>query len=217
MADSSIGNVKEALAGVFLIAACVILKPVFRSWYSKWGTTGTEPTQDLPGDEYVSHSRGGYTQAIDVKAPANSVWSWVVQVGQDKVGFYSYELLENIIGCNIHNADRILTEHQDIKTGDRLIMHPKAPVVPVIIVEPTEVLGYGGKQDENTANVWIFHLNEREGITRLISRWSFDYKPGLFNIIIYNCLIEPIAAVMQRKMLLGIKKRAETTTGVHQI
>ena len=137
----------------------------------------------------------------------------MVQIGQDKAGFYSYELLENMIGCNIHNANRILTEHQDIKTGDRLIMHPKAPAVPVIIVEPQGALVYGGRQDENTANVWIFHLNEKEGITRLISRWSFDYKPGLFNTIIYNWLIEPIAAVMQRKMLLGIKKRAETATG----
>jgi hypothetical protein len=209
MADSAIGKIGEAVAGACLIAACVMLRPLFRPWYSRWGTTSAELTRELPGDEYVSCSHGGYTQAIDIEAPADSVWSWVVQIGQDKAGFYSYELLENMIGCNIHNADRILTEYQDIKIGNRLIMHPKAPLVPVIIVKPGEALVYGGKQDENTANVWIFQLNEKQGVTRLISRWSFGYKPGLFNIIAYNCLIEPIAAVMQRRMLLGIKKRAE--------
>ena len=131
-------------------------------------------------------------------------------MGQDKAGFYSYELLENMIGCNIHNADHILNEYQDIKVGDRLIMHPRAPTVPVIIVKPTESLVYGGKQDENTANVWVFNLDKKKETTRLITRWSFDYKPGLFNKAVYNWLIEPIAAVMQRKMLLEVKKLAET-------
>ncbi len=202
----------DGTAGFLLIAACVILRPLLRPWYSKWGTSSSENTRNLPGDEYVPHLRGGYTQAIDIQASAERVWPWVVQIGQDKAGFYSYELLENMVGCNIHNADRILTEHQEIKIGDVLILHPKAPAVPVTIVKPGEALVYGDRQDENTANVWIFYFEEKEGITRLTSRWSFDYKPGLSNFIIYNCLIEPIAAVMQRKMLLGIKQRAERET-----
>ena len=85
MADSAVAKVGEAIAGAFLIVACVILRPLFRPWYSRWGTTSTELTQSLPGDEYVSHSRGGYTQAIDIRAPANSVWSWGVQIGQDRI------------------------------------------------------------------------------------------------------------------------------------
>jgi hypothetical protein len=118
MADSAISKVLEAVAGACLIATCVILRPLFRPWYSKWGATSAELTRQLPGDKYVSRSRGGYTQAIDIEVPTDSVWPWVVQIGQDKAGFYSYELLENIIGCNIHNAGHILTEHQDIKVGD---------------------------------------------------------------------------------------------------
>jgi len=86
-----------------------------------------------------------------------------------------------MIGCNIHNADHIINEYQDIKVGDELIMHPKAPAVPVIIVKPAESLVYGGKQDENTANVWVFNLDKKGETTHLITRWSFDYKPGLFN------------------------------------
>jgi len=210
MAGRLIRKVKEALSGMFLIAGCVFLRPVFHSWYAKWGTTSTDISRKLPGDEYISCFHGGYTQAIDINAPPGSVWPWIVQMGQDKAGFYSYEFLENMIGCNIHNSDRILGEYQDIKVGDMLIMHPKAPTVPVIVVKPTESLVYGGKQDENTANVWVFNLDKKKETTHLITRWSFDYKPGLFNKAIYNWLIEPIAAVMQRKMLLEVKKLAET-------
>ena len=210
MADNTVGKTVEAIAGAFLITACIIFRPLLRPWYSRWGATGAEITQSLPGDEYVPHSRGGYTQAIDIKASANSVWPWLVQIGQGKGGFYSYELLENMIGCNIHNADRILPEHQDIKVGDKVVMHPKAPLMPVTAIEPGKVLVYGGRQDENTANTWVFFISEEDGLTRLISRWAFNYKPGFVNKVAYNWLLESIAAVMQRKMLLGIKKRAET-------
>ena len=207
--NSYAGKLFESTGGAFLIACCMILRPLFHRWYSTWGTTDDEVTMTLPGDEYVARFRGGYTQAIDIRAPAQSVWPWIVQIGQDKGGYYSYELLENLAGCNIHNADRILPEFQELKPGDDLVMHPKAPKVPVVIVEPERALVYGGKQDQDTANVWVFYLEEKEGNTRLISRWSFDYKPALFNRIVYNGLIEPIAAVMQRRLLMGVKQRAE--------
>ena len=128
---------------------------------------------------------------------------------KEKVEVYSYELLENMVGCDIHNADRILPYCQDIKAGDVLVMHPEAPTVPVSIVEAGKILVYGGKVDDTTANVWTFFLQEGNGVTRLITRWAFDYRPVIANRIVYSWLLEPIDAVMQRKMLLGIRKRAE--------
>jgi len=199
----------EALGAAIIIAACVVLRPLLRSWYARWGATGDETTMKLPGDEFVPKPRGGYTQAIGIKAPAASVWPWVAQTGQGRGGYYSYELLENIVGCDIHNADRILPEYQDIKVGDSIVMHPRAPVLPVQVVEPGRALVCGGKQDKDTANIWIFYIDSKDGITRLVSRWSFQYKPVLINRIAYDFLIEPIAAVMQRKMLMTIKKLAE--------
>ncbi len=210
MLENTLGKITEAIAGMFLIVACIALRPLLRKWYSRWGATPDEVVQNLPGDEYVPHRRGGYTQAISIKAPAGAVWRWLVQVGQDKGGFYSYELLENLVGCNIHNTDHILAEYQDIKIGDKLVMHPKAPAIPVIIVEPEKVLAYGGSPDDNTSSVWIFYISQKGDLIRLISRWSFDHKPGIANKLAYGWLLEPVAAVMQRKMLLGIKKRAET-------
>ena len=63
-----------------------------------------------------------------------------------------------------------------------------------------------------TLQTYGYFINERDGLTRLISRWAFDYKPNSINIVAYNWFLEPIAAIMQRKMLLGIKKRAEMVT-----
>jgi hypothetical protein len=81
MADSTIGKAGETMAGAFLIAACIVLRPLLRPWYSRWGATVAELTQSLPGDEYVPRLRGGYTQAICIKASANSIWPWLVQIG----------------------------------------------------------------------------------------------------------------------------------------
>jgi len=200
----------EAIGAVGIIAACVLLRPLFRPWYSKWGTIGGESTMVLPGDELVPEHVGGYTQSIGIRAPASSIWPWVAQVGQGKGGFYSYELLENLVGCNIHNVHRVLPEFQDVKPGDFIIMHPRIPGIPVVNVEPGVTLVAGGKQDKFTANNWIFHIYQKDGSTRLITRWSFRYKPALVNRIAYDWLIEPIAAVMQRKMLLTIKQLAES-------
>lgn len=209
MADSPTHRLEEAICGLFLMAACLIFRPLLRPWYSKWGATPAELTRHLPGDEHVPHPCGGYTQAISIQAPADLVWSWLVQIGQDKGGFYSYELLENMVGCNIHNADRILAEHQNAEVGDNLILHPKVPPIPLIITEPGKALVYAAQPDENTLSTWAFFIDEKEGLTRLITRWVFQYKLGVINRLIYNWFLEPIAAIMQRKMLLGIKHRAE--------
>jgi hypothetical protein len=204
-----LNKIVEAVSGALLIAACVAFKPLCRRWYSRWGCTEAELSQALPGDEFVPHSCGGYTQAIGISTPAEALWPWLVQIGQGRGGFYSYELLENLVGCDIHNKNYIVPELQSIKVGDNIMMHPRAPAIPVAIVEPAKALVYGGSQDKDTANIWIFYIAEKDGFSRLISRWAFQYKPVFINRVVYNWLVEPIAAVMQRKMLLTIKKLAE--------
>jgi hypothetical protein len=77
-----------------------------------------------------------------------------------------------MVGCNIHNAESILTQHQNIKTGDKLIMHPKAPAISVTVVDPEKALVYGGRQDENTANVWIFFINEEDGFATIVKLYE---------------------------------------------
>jgi hypothetical protein len=209
MTNNYISKLGEAIAGAFLMAMCILFRPVLHLWYSRWGSTENERAQVLPGDEYTPHPKGGYTQAIGIQAPARAIWPWIVQTGQDKGGFYSYELLENMIGCNIHNIDHIIPDFQSIDIGDSLILHPRVPGVPAAVVEPERALVYGGRQNEYTGNVWTFFLNQEDTQTRFIARWSFEYKPSWLNIIGYNWLLEPIAAIMQRKMLLTIKRLSE--------
>lgn len=202
----------EAIEGASLIAVCVVLRPLMRPWYSGSGATGEETRMKLPGDDIVPEHNGGYTQAISIQAPPENVWPWIAQVGQGKGGFYSYEVLENVVGCKIHNAGRILPEYQDVKVGDGVKLHP-AMAIPVTVVEPGRALACGGRQDENIANNWVFYLKPEKGASRLITRWFFQYKPVFGNRVMYSWLVEPISAVMQRKMLKTIKKLAEGLPG----
>ena len=209
MAEGKFRNIGEGVAGAFLIAVA-LLTPFLRPWYRKWGATDTEIQGPLPGDDLVPHPKGGYTHAITIRASAADVWPWLVQIGQGRGGLYSYEFLENLVGCQIHNADRILPEFQHLEVGDGVRLHPKAPPLPVAAIEPGRVIVLYASEFKQSGNTWVFFLHELdEGTTRLIARFRFDYKPSLGNKLGYSFLVEPISCSMQRKMLLGIKQRAE--------
>jgi hypothetical protein len=157
-----------------------------------------------------------------VRAPVAAVWPWLLQIGQGRCGFYSYEVLENLVGYDIHNADRILPEFQELQAGDSVRLRPKVPTIPVGLLEPEKTLllysseAIGQKPDqaaetaEYFATTWLFQVEGlSDGGTRLISRYRLGYTPRFGNDLAHRGFVEPIAAVMQRKMLLGIKARAE--------
>lgn len=208
MASIKLKSVGEGVEGAFLIAF-ILLTPFLRSWYSKWGATDAEVQKNFPGDELVPNSRGGFTHAITVRASTAAVWPWLVQIGQGRGGFYSYELLENMAGCQIHNADRILPEFQQSEIGDMIGMHPKmGNPYEVNSIEPGRALVLLLK-DKTQIGSWVFVLEEVDAkTTRLISRSRNDYSRSLGNTLAFG-IWGPISIVMDRKMLLGIKKRAE--------
>ena len=192
------------------VIAVALLTPFLRSRYRKWGATDADVTRSLPGDDLVPHPKGGYTHAITIRASAADVWPWLVQMGQGRGGFYSYEFLENLVGCDIHNADRIIPELQHLDVGDGVRLHPKAPPLPVAAIEPGRVIVLYPREFTQNGSAWVFFLDELdEGTTRLIARFRFDYKPSPGNKLGYNFFLEPISCLMQRKMLLGIKQQAE--------
>ena len=141
-----------------------------------------------------------------------------MQIGQNKGGFYSYSLLENLAGCDIHNADRIVPEWQSLRVGDVLWLHPKAPPLPVLLVEPGRTIVIGGVAEEMgddlsnkvRAGTWAFVLKELDPrTTRLLVRIRWDRKPGVLDWIYNFGVLEPSHFVMERRMMLGIKQRAE--------
>jgi hypothetical protein len=131
-------------------------------------------------------------------------------------------LLENLVGCDIQNANRIIPEFQHLEAGDNIVLHPKVPF-PVALVEPSRaiVLHYdtrtgltpipGTKPVDYFESTWLFFLDAKDDkATRLISRFRVDYSPGIRNKVSYGYFVEPISSTMQQKMLLGIKKRVES-------
>lgn len=191
------------IGGAGALAAYVFL---IRPWHLKWGATEEELKMPLPGDELVKHPKLNATHAITINAPVAEVWPWLVQVGQKRGGFYSYTWLENLVGCEMSNADQIVAEWQDLKVGDEVWLHPKAPPLKVLAMEPGRAIVF--------ENSWTFVLHPIDDhTTRLIIRGRGDFNPdlknALLNFILWRGVFEPAHFIMERKMMLGIKERAE--------
>ena len=216
-------GIGEGLCGASVIVGS-LLTPFLRNWRLKWGATDADIEGFLPGDDLVPHPKWHYTNAITIDAPITSVWPWLVQIGQGRGGWYSYEWLENLLGCKIKNADRIISEFQDLKVGDSVRLSADMPGYPVAIVEferaivlytdsrtGTTPFPTGKKPSDYYASTWTFFLDETDdNRTRFISRLRSDYNPILLHKLMFGLsLLEPISTAMQRKMLKEIKKRAE--------
>jgi hypothetical protein len=200
--------IEEGL-GAVAIAATILSSPLTRSWYSKWGAANSEVTMSLPGDEFVPQPVLISTRAITIQAPASTVWSWLVQIGQGRGGLYSYERLENLVGCDMHNADRIIPEYQHLEVGDKIRLVPEGrdPYFLVSAIEPGRAIILCGDAPPTT---WAFVLEPiDDNSTRLIIRWRQDYEPTIGNVIGWRLVTDPITFVMERKLLQGIKARAE--------
>jgi hypothetical protein len=192
-----------------------------RPWHLRWGATEAEVQRTLPGDELLLNWRLSATHAITIHAPVAEVWPWLAQIGQGRGGFYSYTWIENLLGCNIHNADRVHPEWQNLKAGDLIRLHPKFPRVPAVIVEPGRAIVLHGdtrqglrsnlvKPGDYIVATWSFCLEPvDEHTTRLIERIYSDYNPTPMNTFFNRVILEPGSFIMERKMLLGIKERAE--------
>ena len=182
-----------ALAG---IGASIAYALVVHPWLMSWGTRAVERVEELPGDEYVAEAGTQATRAITIDAPVEEVWPWLAQIGQDRAGFYSYEWLENLAGCRMRNADSIHPEWQERTVGETVKLH-WANGLELTRFEPKRVFALGG---------WYVVLKEDNGRTRLIARSRF---PRGATSLAYGILLELPHFIMERKMLLGIKERAE--------
>ena len=178
----------------------------------RWGATNQESDSSLPGDDLIANPDLTATRAITVHVAAEQVWPWIAQLGQGRGGFYSYDALENLVGCDIHSADQIVPEWQAITVGDQVNLHPEVGL-DVAVVEPGRALVLRGGVPMGAAPppydfTWAFVLQEQpEGTTRLLVRERYAYTQRWAPL-----LVEPVAVVafmMTQRMLRGIKDRAE--------
>ena len=201
----------KTVTGAALAAAgsgAVIAYPLFfRRWCLTWGATAEEVSRKLPGDELLPEAGVVSTRAVTIDAPPAAVWPWLVQMGSGRGGAYTYDWIENLFGLHMHSAREILPQFQDLKVGDEVPMGPGRPVMRVEVCDPERTLTVR-IADGNW--VWIFALAAEDGQTRLISRNRIARPDAARPVRLFNLLVmEPGSLVMERKMLLGIKQRAE--------
>lgn len=172
--------------------------PMVRPWTRRWGASAAELTKPLPGDELVPDPAFQITRAVTIDAPIAVAWPWLAQIGQQQGGFYSYAWLENLAGCEIKNADRIHPEWQARKSGDIVHLHPALGLKMGTFAPPHVLVldGWGAFVMEE-ADAQHTRLLARARVGRGAAKW------------VYELLVEIPHFIMERKMLLGIKQRAE--------
>jgi hypothetical protein len=167
-------------AGVLVYAGPV------RRWMRSWGARPGQATATEP------------VHAIEVDAPPEAVWPWLAQIGQDRGGFYSYEWLENLAGCRMRNADRIHPEWQHREVGEKVMLHPLNGL-PVSRFEPGREIALEG---------WgSFAVEPLNGRSMVVCRG--DAHRSLPYAVYYTLFVELPHFLMERRMLLGMKERAE--------
>lgn len=206
------GVAGSVLAATFLlhVSGAILLRP----WHLRWGASDRDVAARLPGDERVPGARYRMDHVIEIAAPADSVWPWLAQIGQDRAGFYSYWRLEHVIGADIHNADRIVPAWQHRAAGD---------FVPA--VQP----GYLGGLLGDSVGWRVVELVA--GRAMVLDRWgAFVIEPvdaatsrlhvrlradgrtsaaGILLAPLTVFVFEPVHFMMERAMLRGIRRRAE--------
>ena len=187
-------------------AVIVVYRYVLRPWHLRWGATDEEAEGRMPGDELIADPTLVSTRAVTIAAGPDQVWPWLVQLGQGRGGFYSHDWIENLIGLQIHSADRILAEHQRLEIGDRVALAPDGSGLDVERLEPGRLLLL---REPSGGWTWTFLLQPLNGSTRLVvrNRWTTAGAPLSFRL--YMAFIDPAAFVMETKMLQGIRERAE--------
>src|SRR6516165_7659148 len=184
------------VAGVAAVGGAAVAGVLaVRRWQLRWGATGQEARASLPGDDVITSPDLTATRAITIGAPAAQVWPWIAQLGQGRGGFYSYDFLENLAGCDIHSANRIMPDWQDVGPGDQIRLAPQVALAVATVQPGQSLVLHGGVPMGDTSPpydfTWAFVLNgEPGGATRLIVRERYAFLRPWARV-----LVEPVEAV----------------------
>ncbi|WP_422747892.1 hypothetical protein ACN27E_07505 [Mycobacterium sp. WMMD1722] len=208
------GRQRPLLANVLaLVGVAAIYRLHIRGWLTTWGADDDEVTMTLPGDEFVAGDAPRTTRAITIDASAGDVWPWLMQMGEDRGGFYSYSVLERAAGADIHNADTLHPEWQDLRVGDTIWLArrygPAARQIVAVVETRSHLVLMSPvnleriRRGERAHGCWSFALFAGAGHTRLVVRGS-GYPAGHFWFDIPHF-------IMEQKMMRGIADRAKRT------
>lgn len=211
-------KLKTIVKGIFgLTTAGAAYAFLVRPWHLRWGATDEETEMPLPGDDIKPSAGVRVTHAVTIDAPPEDVWKWLVQIGQGRGGFFSYDFIENLFDLDVHNVYEIRPELQELKVGDFVRsahegwlggrFDDKAGWF-VVALEPNHALVL---RDEIEHGSWAFVLTPMpEGKTRLLIRARGDRPAGVLKWMLHHSVFEPAHFIMERKMMLTLKDLAET-------
>ena len=203
---------------ITVVSLAIIYHFFIRPRILRRGTTIAESKRTFPGDEITPPKHFRSTMATTINAKPDEIWPWLVQVGWGKAAFYSYNKIEALFRMDLHNADKIHPEWQNLKVGDTMWMsHPRLkflfPQTKVNSMDPNESIVFAIYSPEgvsdNPSGAWSFTLEPVDkNHTRVFSRLQVDSTPLLSKIVFYF-FMEPAHFVMQQGMFKGLKKRLE--------
>lgn len=228
--------IRGAIAGGAAVGGYVL---AVRPWMLTWGATDAEVEQGLPGDGLVTEAKMEATHAITIRASAAEVWPWLVQIGHQRAGWYSYDWIHRLMGIagsvddgsgqpsEHRSAERIIPSLQDLQVGDVVEIGPDMGYN-VVEIQPERALVLHVALDTDSfrpfdpveespassfESSWTWYLDPTDAAsTRLIVRIRVGYTPSLANALLTHAVMEPGSFVMERKTMLGIKSRAEAAT-----
>ena len=187
-----------------LFALVLLYFALLRPWQLRWGATDEEIRRAMPGDDIVGDPSFNATRAVTIRASAESIYPWIVQMGVNRAGWYSYDLLDNLARPS---AEVILPEHQNVQIGTLLPMSPDGKQG--MYVKNFKVNEWMLWWDNKGDSSWVWGIYfEGKAHSRLVTRVRVKYR-WLSPVILFNLIIEFFDIVMMRKCMLGIKKRAE--------
>lgn len=196
------------IAGVIAVSFYWVLA---RRWFATWGADASDRGRPMPGDTRVGEPTYTATLAITINASPPNIWPWLAQMGYQRGGLYSYDWLDRVFGyLDRPSATVILPQFQDLHAGDEVPMG-RGPGFPVTHVDPARALVLSGKADgaEWAWQFGLYPIDDRR--TRLVSRNQVRVPPGIGSWLFMR-VIEPAAFLMTRRMLIGIRQRAERLT-----
>jgi hypothetical protein len=190
---------------VALMALLILYFAWLREWQMTWGATDEEVSRYMAGDSLLDDPALNATRAVEINAPPEVVWPWLVQMGWKRAGLYSFGRLDN---GGMPSAERIIPEYQNLKVGDSIL-----PSLKVVELEPNRHMlwvfeKWAGPWRNAT---WSWGLYETEsGHTRLVTRLRQQYTLDSLRDIITWAVVDPMEIIMMRTTLRGIKRRVES-------
>jgi hypothetical protein len=201
--------VGAAAAGAGLLAA---YWKIVRPWAMRWGATEEEAARPLPGDEVVTKPDYVATRAITIHAPPQDVWPWLVQIGSGRAGWYTYDRIDN---AGVPSATELIPQLQQLQVGDLIPMVAGKDIgVRVKELDPDRRMLWWDEQGEYSWE-WLLEPIDQQ-TTRLLNRLRVTRHPWTRKML-YELVAANGDIVMQRKLLRGIKQRAERLAAHHQI